>query len=139
MGVEMANELILIVEDNAVNMLLVADSMAAAGYRVQEATTAEEGLEFIAATLPDLVLMDIELPGIDGVEAVRRLKGDPRTASVPVVAVTASVMPLERKEILQAGFDGYQSKPISVRKLVAQVRELLAAREAGGATGEDVS
>jgi two-component system cell cycle response regulator DivK len=125
----MANELILIVEDNAMNMLLVADSMRLAGYRVEEATTAEDALEFVEATLPDLVLMDIELPGIDGVEALRRLKSDPRTASIPVVAVTASVMPIERTEILRAGFDGYHSKPITVRELVSDVRALLDARD----------
>jgi CheY-like chemotaxis protein len=133
----MAGELILIVEDNAVNMLLVADTLRINDYRVEEATTAEEGLEFVASTLPDLVLMDIELPGMNGVEALKLLKADRRTASIPVLAVTASVMPLERKQILQSGFDGYHSKPISVRELLGEIRELLDGGGARTAKGND--
>ncbi len=121
----MAGQLILIVEDNALNAKLLRDVLRATGYRTAEATTAEDGLQIARRDLPALVLMDIQLPGMDGRAALGELKKDPATASIPVIAVTASVMPIERKEILAAGFDGYQAKPLSVKDLLAEVRQVL--------------
>lgn len=121
----MAAELILVVEDNRLNLKLVRDVLLSRGLRVIESKTAEEGLELARAESPDLILMDIHLPGMDGISALQELKADPVTAHIPVIAVTASVMPMERQEILAAGFDGYQGKPISVKELTAEVRTLL--------------
>jgi len=121
----MAGELILIVEDNALNAKLLRDVLLVTGYRVAESTTAEMGLEIARREHPDLILMDIQLPGMDGRSALLELRKERATADIPVVAVTASVLPLERKDILAAGFDGYQAKPISVKELLAEVRRLL--------------
>jgi len=121
----MAGELILIVEDNALNAKLLRDVLLATGYQIAEATTAEDGLEIARRDLPALILMDIQLPGMDGRSAFVELRKDPVTAGIPVIAVTASVMPVERKEILAAGFDGYQAKPLSVKALLAEVRRIL--------------
>ncbi|MDH3214024.1 MAG: response regulator [Myxococcales bacterium] len=121
----MAGELILVVEDNQMNAKLLRDVLGSRGYEVAESTTAEEGLEITRSRNPALVLMDIQLPGMNGIEALRELKKDPSTQSIPVIAVTASVMPMERNEVLEAGFDGYQTKPISVKELMAEVRRLL--------------
>jgi two-component system cell cycle response regulator DivK len=121
----MAGELILVVEDNQMNAKLLRDVLASRGYEVAESTTAEEGLEIARARGPALILMDIQLPGMSGIEALQELKKDASTEGIPVLAVTASVMPMERSEILEAGFDGYQSKPISVKELTAEVRRLL--------------
>ena len=129
----MAGELILIVEDNALNTKLLRDVLLATGYRTAEVTTAEDGLKIARRDLPALILMDIQLPGMDGRTALGELKQDPATARIPVIAVTASVMPIERKEILAAGFDGYQAKPLSVKGLLAEVRQVLD-RAAGGHT-----
>lgn len=117
---------ILVVEDNAKNMKLVRDVLEYAGYEVIEATTGEEGVARAADSAPDLVLMDLQLPGIDGAEALRRLRTvDHRP--VPVVAVTAFAMKEDRDRALAAGFDGYLEKPISVRALPEQVGGFLAA------------
>ncbi len=113
--------LILIVEDNPLNAKLVRDVLDARGYRVLETTTAEEGIELARRDRPDLILMDIQLPGMDGRAALGVLRSEEGTRDIPVIAVTASVMPMERKEILEAGFDGYQAKPISVRDLLAEI------------------
>ncbi len=126
----MAGELILIVEDNERNAKLVRDVLLVTGYRVAHSVTAEEGLEIAQRDKPDLVLMDIQLPGMNGTTALKHLKADARTRDIPVIAVTASVMPMERKEILAAGFDGYQAKPISVKDLMAEVKALLARKQA---------
>ena len=116
---------VLIVEDNAKNMKLVRDVLEYAGYEVIEATTGEEGVARAADSAPDLVLMDLQLPGIDGAEALRRLRTvDHRP--VPVVAVTAFAMKEDRDRALAAGFDGYLEKPISVRALPGQVGGFLA-------------
>ena len=116
---------ILVVEDNAKNMKLVRDVLEYAGYEVIEATTGEEGVARAADSAPDLVLMDLQLPGIDGAEALRRLRTvDHRP--VPVVAVTAFAMKEDRDRALAAGFDGYLEKPISVRALPGQVGGFLA-------------
>ena len=96
----MANELIVIVEDNPRNLKLLRDVLGATGYRTLEATNAEDALELIPSKLPSLVLMDIQLPGMDGITARQKLREDPATRDIPVVAVTASAMPMDRKKIL---------------------------------------
>ena len=123
--------LILIVEDNARNAKLLRDVLQVTGYRTVDTTTAEEGLVIARRDRPDLILMDIQLPGMDGKAALHELRQDPATQSIPVIAVTASVLPLERKEILAAGFDGYQGKPLSVKMLLAEVQDVLARRPGG--------
>ncbi|HEY2996110.1 MAG TPA: response regulator [Methylomirabilota bacterium] len=128
----MANELIVLIEDNERNRKLARDVLTHQGYRVAEAESAEDGLALVARERPSLILMDIHLPGIDGIEALRRLRADAATRTIPVIAVTASAMTHDRQKILAAGFDGYQSKPISVRPFLAAVREALD-RAAGGA------
>jgi two-component system, cell cycle response regulator DivK len=120
-----ANELILIVEDNPKNLKLVRDTLQVKGYQTIEAGTGEEGVQLAREQHPALVLMDIQLPGISGVEAFRRLREDPTTRTIPVVAVTASVMAQERQKVMAAGFDGFQGKPISVRELLETVRQIL--------------
>ncbi|HLF48127.1 MAG TPA: response regulator [Methylomirabilota bacterium] len=128
----MANELILIVEDNEKNRKLERDVLQFHGYRIAEAETAEEGLRLALESPPALVLMDIQLPGMSGIEALGRLRADPRTRSIPVIAVTASAMNQDRQKIMSAGFDGYQSKPINVKEFVAAVRQMLDGPKGGG-------
>src|SRR5215213_3826999 len=111
----MPNELILIVEDNDKNTKLVRDILQFKGYRTLEAATAAHGIALAAAERPDLILMDIQLPDMDGVAALAALRADARTAPIPVVAVTAFAMPSDRERLLAAGFDGYLAKPIDVR------------------------
>jgi len=96
------------------------------GYEVIETETGEEGVRLARERCPSLVLMDIRLPGIDGVEALRRLRAEETTRAIPVMAMTASVMSEDRQKIMAAGFDGYQSKPINVTDFVAAVAQLLA-------------
>ena len=127
----MANELILIVEDNEKNRKLARDVLQFHGYRTLEAPTAEDGLALAQAHRPDLVLMDIQLPGIDGVTALERLRADPDTAAIPVVALTAFAMKDDQRRLLDAGFDGYLTKPISIRALPTQVRACLDAAGRG--------
>jgi CheY-like chemotaxis protein len=124
----MPGELILVVEDNDNNRMLVRDVLHATGYRVVEAETAEDGLRMAAEQPPALILMDIQLPGLSGIEALKRLRADPTTRAIPVIAVTASAMTQDRRQILAAGFDGYQPKPISVKGLLQTVREMLSSR-----------
>ena len=114
---------ILVVEDNELNLKLVRDVLGYAGYEVVEARTGEQGVELAAECLPDLVLMDLQLPGIDGIEALR-VRASPLTQDVPVVAVTAFAMREDRERALRAGFDGYLEKPFGVRELPGQVRFL---------------
>jgi CheY-like chemotaxis protein len=121
----MAGELILVVEDNDKNRKLVRDVLTAKGYRLVEAETGEDGVRLAGEQGPALVLMDIQLPGINGIEALRQLRADPSTAGIPVIAVTASAMTQDRQKILAAGFDAYQSKPISIRPFLDLVREVL--------------
>jgi CheY-like chemotaxis protein len=125
----MADQLILIIEDNERNLKLVRDVLQFSGFQTAEARTAEDGLALASASPPDLVLLDLQLPGIDGMEAFRQLRGSPPTAGVPVVAVTALAMKDDRERVLRAGFDGYLEKPISVRELPSQVRAFLTAAE----------
>ena len=124
----MAGALILIVGDNDKNRTLVRDVLTFKGYEVIETETGEEGVRLAQARRPSLVLMDIRLPGIDGVEALRRLRAEGTTRGIPVMAMTASVMTEDRQKILEAGFDGYQSKPINVTDFVAAVAQLLERR-----------
>jgi CheY-like chemotaxis protein len=121
----MAHELILIVEDNPKNLKLVRDILQVTGYQTIEAETGEEGVRMAQERQPALILMDIQLPGISGIEALQRLRADKATRAVPVIAVTASVMAQERQKVMAAGFDGWQGKPISVRELLGTVRQLL--------------
>ena len=121
----MPGELILVVEDNDNNRMLVRDVLQASGYRVVEATSAEDGLRMAAEQQPALILMDIQLPGMNGIEALQRLRADPATRAIPVIAVTASAMTQDRRQIMAAGFDGYQPKPISVKGFLQAVREIL--------------
>lgn len=118
----MERPVVLIAEDNETNMKLFRDVLEAKGYQPLEAETGERALELVAEHVPDLVLMDIQLPGIDGIEALRRLRADERTASVPVLALTAQAMRGDRERFLAAGFDGYISKPIDIVEFVSTVR-----------------
>ena len=121
----MTGGLILVVEDNALNLKLVRDVLEYAGYQVVDAGTGEEGIEVAARLRPDLVLMDLQLPGIGGSEALRRLRDGILDPAVPVAAVTAAAMPADRAAAVDAGFDAWIEKPISVRALPGQVAELL--------------
>jgi two-component system, cell cycle response regulator DivK len=117
----MTGERVLIVEDNEKNMKLLRDLLRAKGYRTLEARSAAEAVELAVEHGPDLVLMDIRLRDADGIEALGRLRADPRTASVPVLAVTAQAMHGDRERFLAAGFDGYIPKPVDVTALLAAV------------------
>ena len=119
----MADERILVVEDNEKNMKLFRDVLAARGYETLEAATGEAAVSLAAEHVPDLVLMDIQLPDIDGIEALARLRADERTASIPVLALTAQAMHGDRERFLAAGFDGYVSKPVNIAELVGAVRQ----------------
>lgn len=121
----MAGELILIVEDNEKNRKLFRDVLQFNGFRTLETETAEEAHTLAAENHPALILMDIQLPGIDGVTARKQLRADPRTKTIPVIAITASAMTYNRRTMLAAGFDGYQSKPVSVKEFLAEVRKVL--------------
>ena len=123
------SSLILIVEDNARNLKLVRDLLEHLGYRTLAAATGEEAIDLARAHRPHLVLMDVQLPGMDGVAALTHLRADPKTASLRVVAVTAFAMKHDRDRFLAWGFDGYIEKPISVRDFPGQVAALLADRE----------
>jgi two-component system, cell cycle response regulator DivK len=113
---------ILVVEDNERNMKLFCDVLRASGYRTLEATTGESAVDLAVEHRPDLVLMDIQLPDIDGVEALDRLRADGRVASVLVLALTAQAMEGDRERFLAAGFDGYLSKPVDIADFVATVK-----------------
>jgi CheY-like chemotaxis protein len=121
----MAGELILVVEDNEKNRKLVRDVLTFKGYQIIEAETGEDGVRLAKERLPKLVLMDIQLPGIDGIEALRRIRSDDTTRAIPVLAVTASAMDRDRQTIMAAGFDGYQSKPLNLKEFLAAVEAIL--------------
>lgn len=120
-----ATSLILVVEDNEANQMLTSSVLERAGYRVQIAGTTQEALERLSAQAPDLILMDIQLPGRDGLDLTRQLKADPATASIPIVALTALAMLGDRDRTLAAGCAGYISKPINTRTFAAEVRKFL--------------
>jgi len=119
---------ILVVEDNEKNMKLVRDVLQVKGYKTLEATTGEDGVRLAKERLPALVLMDIQLPGISGIEALRQLRADPATAAIPVIAVTASVMVSDRRNITDAGFDGYVGKPLNLKEFLEAVAGAMAGR-----------
>jgi two-component system, cell cycle response regulator DivK len=121
----MAEELILIVEDNEKSRRLLRDLLQVNGYQTLESETAEEGIQIAQRSQPALVLMDIQLPGINGMEARMQLKADPKTRLIPVVAVTASAMLHGRSDIEAAGFDAFQSKPIDINEILKLVRDLI--------------
>jgi len=129
----MANELILIVEDNDKNMKLARDILQVKGYRTIEAESAEAGLPLASAHKPDLVLMDIHLPGMNGIDALKKLRATPDTSSIPVLAFTASVMPQDRREIMGAGFDGFVSKPINLKEFIAAIAKAVQKEPSGDA------
>lgn len=116
---------VLVIEDNPLNAKLLRDLLRHHGFEVLEAGSAEDGLPLALSEGPALVLMDIQLPGMDGKQALKRLKADPQTQAIPVIAVTASIMPAERSEVLAAGFDGFQSKPISIVAMLEEIRKVL--------------
>jgi len=121
----MANELILIIEDNEKNRKLCRDVLQVKRYQTIESETAEEGLKLALEHSPDLVLMDIQLPGMDGITAMKQLKADARTKSIPIIAITASAMTNNRTSMLAEGFDGYQTKPISLKDFLGEVERVL--------------
>jgi len=122
----MAGELILIIEDNEKNRKLVRDVLNVKGYETIESETAEEGLKLASEQPLALILMDIQLPGMDGITALKQLKAEAKTKSIPVIAVTASAMTYNRQTMLAEGFDGYQSKPISVKDFLGEIERVLA-------------
>src|SRR5688500_2877657 len=122
----MANELILIIEDNEKNRKLCRDVLQEKGYKTIESETAEEGLTLARSQAPALILMDIQLPGMDGITAMKQLKADPGTQSIPIIAITASAMTHNRTTMLVEGFDGYQTKPISLKDFLGEIDRVLA-------------
>ena len=120
-----ANELILIVEDDEKSRKLVREVLRVRGYEIIEAETGEEGVGLAQERHPSLILMDIRLPGIDGIQALERLRAEVATQGIPVMAMTASVMSGDRQRVLDAGFDGFQSKPIKIKDFVTAVEQLL--------------
>ena len=130
----MAGELILIVEDNEKNRKLLRDVLQFKGYRTLETETAEEGIRLAQESRPALILMDIQLPGMDGITALKQLRSDQRTKKIPVIVVTASAMTHNRETMLAEGFDGYQTKPISLKEFLEEVRKVLDLHQSGGGT-----
>ena len=127
----MSGPTILVVEDNPKNLKLIRAVLEFSGYDVIEAMSGEDGVRLACEASPDLILMDLQLPGIDGAEALRQIRSAPDGPAVPVVAVTAFAMRDDRDRAFASGFDGYVEKPISVRALPQQVRDFLTL---GGAT-----
>ena len=122
------SDLILIVEDNEKNLKLARDVLRFHGFRTVEATDGESAITMSLEHLPALILMDIQLPGIDGIVAMKQIRADPRTKHIPTVALTASVMSGDRERFNEAGFDGFIAKPIEVKEFPGQVRAHLDAR-----------
>src|SRR5262249_39415963 len=121
----MAGELILIIEDNEKNRKLVREVLEVKGHKTIESETAEEGLKLALEKSPALVLMDIQLPGMDGITALKQPGANPKTKGMPFIAITASAMTNNRQAMLAEGFDGYQSKPISVKDFLGEVQRVL--------------
>ena len=120
---------ILVVEDDEKSRRLLTDVLGYHGYEVWAVDNGEQGLRDAKAYLPDVALLDIQLPGISGFDVLARLRSESGSARMPVVAVTASVMDLDRRKILAAGFDAYVSKPVNIRELLATLNELLTKAE----------
>ena|SRR5579864_1320681 len=127
-----ANLLVLIVEDDAPSMLLATATLEEEGYDVASAGSAEEALPLIGRRSPDLILMDIQLPGMDGLELTRRLKSDQSTARIPVVALTAHTMPLHERAAMAAGCAAFLAKPVSPAVLSAEVRKWVGGQGGSG-------
>jgi two-component system cell cycle response regulator DivK len=127
----MAGERILVAEDNDKSLKLFRDVLEVSGFETLEATTGEQAIEFAIQHDPDLILMDIRLSGMDGVAALHRLREDERTASTPVIALTAQAMDGDRERFLEAGFNGYISKPVNVREFLAVVQRYCEGRGDG--------
>lgn len=117
---------ILVVDDDATNLMLAVTALEKAGYEVLSAEGGAEGFEAALAHAPDLVLMDVQMPGMDGIAALRRLRTEPRTSKLRVVALTALAMKGDRERLLAKGFDGYIAKPIRYKNFLARVEALLA-------------
>ena len=117
---------ILIVEDNEKNMKLVRDILRHAGHDTIEAATGGDGVRLAVERRPDLVLMDIQLPDIDGIEALRRIRAERAADAIPVVAVSASVMPDDQQKIVASGFDAFVTKPINLKQFLETVKRFLA-------------
>jgi two-component system, cell cycle response regulator DivK len=128
----MSRQQILVVEDQEDNRTILRDLLTSAGFEVLEALTGEEGIQMAEAHRPDLILMDIQLPVVDGHEATRRIKSNPTLSAIPIIAVTSYAMSGDEMEAMRAGCDGYISKPFSPRSLLATVRDILT-RSAGHA------
>lgn len=128
----MADETILVIEDNEKNLKLVRDVLTFRGYKVVSAENAEDGLKLAGESPPDLVVMDIHLPGMSGIEALGELRANEATRRIPVLAFTASVMPQDRHTITSAGFDGFLSKPIAIKELGDTIASALSSRGKGG-------
>jgi two-component system cell cycle response regulator DivK len=118
-------EVVLIIEDNERNRKLARDVLNHAGFDTLEAASAEDGLTLASRRQPGVVLMDVQLPGMNGIQALRRLRSDPATAGIPVIAVTAFAMKADRERFLAAGFDNYVEKPLDIRQLPCQVAAAL--------------
>jgi len=116
---------ILIVEDDFKSRKLLRDVLSASGYKTVEADNAEDGVKIAQESLPDLILMDIRLPGMSGIDALRVLRSDAKTSAIPVIAVTASVMESQKAEAVGAGFDAVESKPVNIQSLLAVIREYI--------------
>jgi CheY-like chemotaxis protein len=117
---------ILVIEDNPVNLELVTDLLEVAGYEILQAGSAEDGIDQARSARPDLILMDVRLPGMDGLTATGILKGGEATRDIPVIALTAQAMKGDHEEALAAGCDAYLSKPIDTRELPKVVARVLA-------------
>ena len=125
----MAAELILIVEDNEKNRKLIRDWLQVKGYQTIESETAEGGLRLAVEKSPALILMDIQLSGMDGITAMKRLKATPTTKGIPVMAITASAMTHNRETMLAEGFDGYQTKPLNLNEFLSDIERLITNRD----------
>ena len=117
---------ILVIEDNEDNRRIVRDLLTSVGYEIIEAVTGEEGVTAAGAQVPDLILMDIQLPGLDGYDTTRRIKANPTLHHIPIIAVTSYALSGDDVKAYEAGCDGYVSKPFSPRALLAKIREYLA-------------
>jgi two-component system cell cycle response regulator DivK len=130
----LAGELILIIEDNEKNRRLIRDVLRVKGYNTIETETSEEGLKLALEGSPALILMDIQLPGMDGITALRRLRAETKTRTIPIIAITASAMTHNRASMLAEGFDGYQPKPISLKDFLGEVQRVLDGRGGSAAS-----
>jgi CheY-like chemotaxis protein len=117
--------LILLVEDNEANQLLASSVLELSGYSVEVAGDSVEARAILGRTSPDLILMDVQLPGLDGLSFVKQLKGEPATADIPIIALTALAMAGDRERTLAAGCDGYIPKPINTRTFASEVGKFL--------------